>query len=351
MDNIDFSKGQAAFISYQSPAWHGWGKVFNKAITIEQALTDSGLAFYVQKSPNIHRIPVIGRPDEYTDIQSTTSFFTYRTDTGNVLGARLGPDYTVYQNTAALSIVDELLKTKKVSIETVGALYEGRKIFTCLKLHAPLKVGASDEIDQYVLLANSHDGSMAITAMPTNVRVVCANTLSAALAGAQPSHKIRHTANAETRVKEAFQIMGLLEGNSKANSAAYNAMKCNVLTKQEFFDYIGNIFMTPEEIAGLQKGENILTTRKKNIISDVIEFAETGIGQREALGNNLNMWYAYNAVTGYLTGKKYSSLDDRFESMMFGDSSQKIRNAGNLALTPNSIQPLKRSASKGLNYN
>lgn len=343
---IDHSKGKAAFISYQAPAWHGLGKVFNQEISIEEALKESGLDFHVDKLPNIHRL------GNGLDIVSDSSFFTVRTDVQKVLGTRLGPDYTVYQNLQALDIVDELLKTKKVIIETVGAIDDGRKVFTCLKLNDPIVVDGSDEVLQYLLLANSHDGSLAITAMPTNVRVVCNNTLSAALAGAKGAHKIRHTRNAADRVKEAFAIMGLLEDNSKANSAAYNAMKANSLTKQEFFDYIGNIFITTEEIGKLHQGDkDALSTNKKNTISKVFDYAETGVGQREALGNGLNMWYAYNAVTGFLTSDTYKSADARFNSLILGDSAKKISTAGELALQPHNIRPLKATSGAGLNFN
>jgi len=146
----------------------------------------------------------------------------------------------------------------------------------------------------------------------------------------------------------------MLEDNSKANSAAYNAMKHNGLSKEEFFDYIGNIFITPDEIAGLQKGEkDVLSKRKENVIGEVLEFAQTGIGQAEALGNSLNMWYAYNAVTGYLTSKPYKTKDDRFESLMIGDGAKKIAAAGDLALQPQNIRPLRASATKiaGMNQN
>jgi phage/plasmid-like protein (TIGR03299 family) len=337
---LDFSQGKAGFISYNQPAWHGLGLVFNRPLTIEDALNDAGLNFDVTKHPNVHRLP------DGSEIVSNDSFFTLRNDVNKVLGTRLGKDYTVYQNNDALAIVDELLGTGKCSIETAGSLDEGRRVFTCLKLNQPLVIGANDEIKQYILLANSHDGSLSITAMATNVRVVCNNTLSAALSRSKgaASHKIRHTANAQDRVKEAFQIMGLIEQASKTNEAAYNAMKCNKISKEEFFNYIGNIFMTDEEINGLQKGKtDVLSTRKKNILEGVLNYAEVGIGQREALDKgNLNMWYAYNSVTGYLTSKKYSSKDDRFNSLLLGDGATKIKDAGLLALQPDKIRPIKQ---------
>lgn len=269
-----------------------------------------------------------------------------------MLGTKLGSVYTVYQNTEALIVVDEMLKTGKVKIETAGSLDGGRRVFVLLKLDTPILVGPKDAIMQYVLLANGHDGTLSIVAMPTNVRVVCDNTLSAALQGSKPEHKIRHTTNAKDRVKEAFEIMGLLEKTSKHNSAAYNAMKHNTITKQEFFDYIGNIFIGAEDIAKLQAGDKeALSTRTKNVISEVLEYSETGPGQSLALGNDLNMWYSYNAVTGYLTSKEYKNKDDRFDSLIFGDSAKKIKAAGDLALQPHNIKPLKKTATAGLGLN
>lgn len=342
---IDFSKGKAAFISYSKPAWHGLGKTFDTEITIENALVDAGLNFDVVKRPNIHAL------SNGIDEISTTSFFTERTDVNKVLGTRLGVDYTVYQNIEALALVDEMVKTKMVTIETVGAIDEGRKVFACLKLTSPIIVGTNDEVDQYVLLANSHDGSLAITAMPTNIRVVCNNTLSAALSGGKGVHKIRHTKNAHDRVKEAFEILGLLNDNSKVNAAAYNAMQNTIIKQEDFFNYIGNIFLSPEEISDLQKGKSdVLSTRKRNVLSDVINFANNGIGQNEARNNGkLNMWFALNAVTGYLTVKPYKNGSDRFESLMLGDSAKKIQAATRFALHPDEIQPTKAKDIVSLN--
>lgn len=342
---IDFSKGRAAYVGYQKPAWHNLGTTQVELLTLEDCLNHGGLDFHVVKAPNHHLINGIYH-------QSDTSFFTYRTDVNTVLGSKLGSDYTVFQNRDALAIVDDLLKSGKVIIETAASLDEGKKVFICMRIKDTITVGSNDVIEQYVLIVLSHDGTMSIIAMPTNVRVVCNNTMSVAVAGAKREHKIRHTANAAARVKEAFTILGLLEGNQKVVEEAYNAMRCNVLSKAEFFDYIGNVFMTPEEIAELQKGnKEVLSTRKKHIIENVLEYAETGVGQREALGTNgeLNSWFAYNAVTGFLSSKDYKNETDRFNSLLMGNSAEKIKTASDLALFPQNIKSLKQSNTYSLN--
>lgn len=347
---IDNSKGFNAFVAYQQPAWHGLGEIFTEPLTTIQALQRGGLDYPVIKLPNIHILP------NNEEVISEDSFFTCRTDVNKVLGSRLGKDYEVMQNVEALNVVDEILQSGRATIETAGAISDGKKVFICLRVNKDIIVTPDDVVKQYVLIANSHDGSMAITATPTNIRVVCNNTLSAALRGANGAIKIRHTVNANVRLQEAAKVLNLISRNTEVNAENYNRMKSTVISKADMMNYFGNIFCTPAEISDLQSGKKsgeVLSTRKQNILTDVLNFSNRGIGQAAALNgkDGLNMWFAYNAVTGYITGKKYSSKDDRANSMLFGSAAATIQDAGVLALTPEKIQPLHKMNLNGLNLN
>lgn len=345
---IDNSKGFNAFISFAQPAWHGLGQILTDAISTEDALNKGGLDYPVIKLPNIHLLP------DGREIISEDSFFTVRTDVNKVLGSRLGKDYEVLQNIEALNVVDEILQAGTATIETAGAIDEGRRAFICLKVNNNIVIGSNDEVKQYILIANSHDGSLAITAMPTNVRVVCNNTLSAALRG-KGAIKIRHTGNAKDRLSEAAKILGLIKDNTGINTDVYNKMAQTVISKEMMFDYFGSVFMTDVEIAALQAGKitgDVLSTRKQNIIAEVLNFANVGQGQAMAMkGNEHTLWSAYNAVTGYATRKKYSSADDRANSMLFGSTGELIQKAGILAANPAKIQTVKQTKFTGLNLN
>lgn len=349
---IDNSKGFNAFVSFQKPAWHGLGTILNNPLTTLEALEQGGLDFNVLKMPNIHTM--FSEQGEEIEIISSESFFTYRTDCNKILGSRLGKDYAVLQNVDALNIVDEILQAGKATIETAGAINEGRKVFVCLRATDSINVGQNDKVEQFILIATSHDGSMSITATPTNVRVVCNNTLTAALAGAKGAIKIRHTANAQSRLYEATKVLNLISGNTAINEDNYNKMKNIEISKAEMFAYFGNIFCTADEIKALQEGNNpkvVLSTRKQNILGEVASFSNSGIGQSLANNGGLNMWGAYNAVTGYLTGKKYKNANDRADNLLFGGGADIIRDAGVLALSPSKIQPLHKINFTGLNMN
>jgi len=345
---IDNSKGFNAFAHIGATAWHGLGVKLD-AMTAADALEKAGLDYQVLKMPNIHLIneePII----------SDDSFFTYRTDVNKILGSRLGKDYAVMQNVEALNIVDEILQSGKATIETAGAIDEGRKCFICLKLNSVIKIGNDDITEQFLVIANSHDGSLAVTAKFTNVRVVCNNTLCAALGSKSGQvYKFRHTSTAAARMQDAMKVIKLIDSNTQVNESNYQQMFDNLINPTQYKDYISNVFMTGEEITKLRNGSkynDVISTRKDNIIKDVLNFARNGAGQEMSLNNGqLNTWNAYNAVTGYVSRKSFTSYDDRANSMLFGTSANLVEDAGILALEPAKIVSLAKIVNLNQNFN
>src|SRR5678815_4941219 len=87
--------------------------------------------------------------------------------------------------------------------------------------------------DRYLFLTTSHDGTESITIAFTPVRIVCNNTLNAALANCSNVLKIRHTSNAEQQLKEAHKIMGMVNTLSPMMEQAFNQWaKINMSDKE-----------------------------------------------------------------------------------------------------------------------
>lgn len=343
---LDFQTGSAAFVSLKSEAWHGLGKVVETEMTVAEALKFAHLDFQVEKAPNIHRLP------DGREIISDKSFFTYRTDTNFVLGDRLGDSYQVVQNEEALGVVDALV-SEGLIVETAGAIRDGRTVFMCCRLPENLIIGSNDQVKQYLIIATGHDGNTPILAYFSNVRVVCNNTLQLSFRDATKKHSIRHTRSAADKLNEALKLMGLAAKNQAAASAQYNHLAEMTMGGTKFWDYVGNVFFTDAEIKSLQAGKTpkeVISTRKTNIVNDVIAFAQRGIGQAEAVpGSN---WWAYNAVTGYYThSKKFESADTRMESLLWGSAADTMERALVLASQPEKIQPLRQVAATAFNMN
>jgi phage/plasmid-like protein (TIGR03299 family) len=133
-----------------------------------------------------------------------------REDTGAVLGI-VSDEYEVVDNRDAFRFLDALIESE-LHFETAGSLWGGRRVWVLARLPEYVELGG-DQSASYVYVANSHDGSMAVTAAPTPIRIVCANTLGAALrqaehgASAQRTFRFRHTGNLQAKFAEARQVL------------------------------------------------------------------------------------------------------------------------------------------------
>src|SRR5262249_13689107 len=67
------------------------------------------------------------------------------------------------------------------TLETAGSLAGGSRVWVLARLNrTPMVVAPGDEVVKFLLLSNSHDGSLAVRVGFTPVRVVCNNTLTLA---------------------------------------------------------------------------------------------------------------------------------------------------------------------------
>lgn len=343
---LDFSRGTAAFFSYKQPAWHGLGQVPTAPVTtIQEALKLGQLDYTVEKYPNIHRLPT-GQ-----DITSESSFFTLRTDTNGILGDKLGAQYIPVQNAEALSVVEGLV-TEGCTIQTAGALSGGARAFICVQLPESIRVNGTDEVRQFAVVACGHDGSMGILAYFSNTRVVCNNTLQASFADAVQKRSIRHTASAKGKIEEAGKLMQIAAKNKQTVQRGYQQLADTDILQQQFFDYVGNLFFSEAEIKEMRTGKKaaeVCSTRKLNVVRDVLKYYETGVGQSDIKGT---MWGAYNSITGYYSNvKKYETPEARMDGLLFESGAQVMQKALTLASNPAQILPLRAVPVHTFNYN
>src|ERR1700744_5752634 len=196
--NYNNDNNEYSFFSVKERAWHGLGKIVEQYPTSAEAIKFAGLDYRVEKRPLFTYDTENHTGDPETDIlipeiKVPNYFATSRTDTEQVLGV-VGKDYEIVQNVNAFEFFDAIVGGGDgILYETAGALGNGERIFITAKLPDYIKVGRNDLIAQYLFLTTSHDGYGSITAAFTPVRVVCENTLNAALRNHSNSIKIRHT--------------------------------------------------------------------------------------------------------------------------------------------------------------
>ena len=203
-----------SFASFREPAWHGLGTVFNEEVTTREMLELANLHDWNVRLEEVE-IPAGFNSDKtYNYVARTNPFDRTQTDILGVVGER----YRILQNEELFDFGDALLHGGG-RWETAGSIKGGRQVFGSLALERETVLdpsGVSDKVNTYLLVNTSHDGSIAIQASVTPVRVVCANTLNLALGSGvgrnrqiKQSFKIRHTQTAQGKIQAAREALGL----------------------------------------------------------------------------------------------------------------------------------------------
>ena len=329
------STGKHAFFSVNQKAWHCLGQILDQYPTSAEALKYAGLDYKVEKRRlfTYDNDNQFGNADLLIPKLEVPHFYaTVRTDTEAILGV-VGKDYQIVQNVDAFSFFDAIVGDAGIQYETAGALGKGERIFITAKLPNYIQVGKSDLIEQYLFLTTSHDGLGSITAAFTPVRIVCCNTLNAALKNNSHSIKIRHTHNAKERLEQAHKVMGITNLLAGQLDALFNKWAKVQITDGEVKKLI-QLAMAPnkEVLQNIQMGkEDALSTCFKNICDHAFAYAMTNPTQQGETTKG-TLFGAYNAVTGYFQNvRRYKSEEAKLKSQLLGGTAQsKVQKAFDL---------------------
>jgi phage/plasmid-like protein (TIGR03299 family) len=326
-DNINIVNGKAAFFTAKQPAWHGLGTVTENALTAEQAIKIAKLDFNVVKAPNYAKVS-----DKW--IKNPTSFSTVRTDTNQILGT-VGNIYKVVQNTEAFDFFTDFTTKEATIFETAGALGNGETIFITAKIPKILVIGKNDEVEEYLVLSNSHDGSGKIKVLFTPIRVVCNNTLNMALSNYRMKVEIKHTNSVTEKLKAASNLLGIHKTSMENRQLIFNLLSNSKVEDKLVYDFINYCFLTKEEtyLVAMNNGSPFtvdeISTKKKNIIHSVRNYYHTGPGQDMDTAKG-TAWGAINAITGYYQNvKNYVNDSDKLLDIIDGTASTKVNAAYN----------------------
>lgn len=220
-------------VTVREPAWHSLGVNFadRDGLTVSEALTAAHQDFTVRK------VAVRTTGDDISGpVVVPATFATVRehplTGETNVLGT-VSNRYTLLQNRDAFELGQHLVNDYGANIVSAGGLFDDRRTFVTLRLPEDLVIGP-DLHQVFLTLLNSHDGSTALSAAVTPVRVVCANTARAALRQARYQWTARHTAGLSNRVDEARRTLHLVSEHTTALRATGEQLLTQRFTTAEF---------------------------------------------------------------------------------------------------------------------
>jgi phage/plasmid-like protein (TIGR03299 family) len=195
-------------------AWHGLGTVVEGAPNPFAALRIAKMEWNVLESESM----VCGfdlDSQEPQRISTDSHKMLVRSDDYSILGV-VGSSYSPVQNSTLAELAWAFRRAgedRGVEVESAGTIQGGRRVWMLLRAPTIDMTGLEDFASPYLMIANSHDGTMAMRVIPTSVRVVCSNTFHSAIDAAKNGWCFRHTHNISARVEELQTDISRWYGN------------------------------------------------------------------------------------------------------------------------------------------
>ena len=169
--------------------WHGLGNQLPAKQPIEVWMDRAGMNWTIEEAPVQYVVSQSGPLSEICSFEDQKVLF--RSDTKAALSV-VGNRYHVVQPREVLEFYRDLTEVSGFELETAGVLKAGKKFWALARTGQETTLKGTDTVTGYLLLATSCDGTLATTATPTTVRVVCNNTLTIAVNGASSAIKVPH---------------------------------------------------------------------------------------------------------------------------------------------------------------
>lgn len=330
--------------------------------TSEEVMEKANLNWEVAKCEVYSKFPVeedvMNKQDIYTEhhfmahdenltpalyAKIPNGYATYRKDYGIPLGI-VKERYTPVQNIEAFQFFDDAIGKNGAIWQTAGFFGMGERIFVSAKLPNTIEV-KGDPVDSYLVFTNSHDGSSGVKILFTPIRIICLNTLNAAIRNTDNYVSFRHTRSVHESISTAKEILGICNVISDNLKEAYTEMAKITIKDDKFQQLVGELILSQNEIDKLKEGGYTIksifnrnynalefaniSTQKFKALTNIEYYYHNGIGQKEIEGTG---WGVYNALTGYYSNMENNEGTKRLDTLLYGDRSRKIQLFGETIL-------------------
>ncbi len=298
---IDTTTGRAAMAYAGKTPWHGLGQSLTAGATIEDWTREAGLAYTVKESPVLFRTDAASEPEVFTGRK-----VLHRSDTGGAL-AVVSDGYHVVQPAEVMGFFEKLVQLGGFQLETAGALSHGKRVWALASVGAGADVVDGDTVKPYLLLGTSYDGTMATVAKFTTIRVVCNNTITAAVADQSAAVRVLHSERFDAdRVRLE---LGIVADNWERFLVQSRKLAAVPMADTEADQFV-QALLEPYHSGRLDVNE----TRAYKRIMDLFV-------NNKSIGHELagrTRWGMLNAVTELVDHERGRSDNTRLESAWFG---------------------------------
>jgi phage/plasmid-like protein (TIGR03299 family) len=332
MHNIDMTNGRAnmAFAGSRKDIWHSLGQQMQPGMSIEEWARAAGLDWHVEKALAYADVPGHGM------VGVKGARHVVRMDTGHPLGY-VSDRYQPVQPSQMLDWFGQYIEVDdRFQLDVAGSLKSGEIIWATATYTDDLTV-AGDRHQARLLMTTTFDGTGATINKGTMTRVVCNNTLNAAL-GADKQAVIKTRHNTKFDAKKVGEELATIASSFDTYKAIGDAMGRVHLANEQIFKFFKAMLDIPFDA----KGDEI-STRKMNQFQDLVE----AYGATAHETDPGTAWCALNAVTRYIDhdrstrAGKGDQTEARFLSSQFGSGAQMKDKAVSMLCEMSDIDLLK----------
>jgi phage/plasmid-like protein (TIGR03299 family) len=273
--------GDVEFFSAVTKGWHQLGQTTEAKVTAAEAIKVAKLDWEVEQVPCLHQ----GIDGEL--LQVPDNYIVRRKDTLAPLSV-MSSRYTPIQNQEVFDFADSIIGEGQAVWDTAGSLAGGRKIFMQVELEGKLFLNSNpdDTTVKKILFISSHDGSKALQGMITPYRVVCQNSMNAALRNHTNAFKVFHRKNYQSKKDEAAKVLELAHAYFDDLQVVMNQLAESEVTTSYVDGFIGALLPASREE---------VPTRTENRRNELVNLFQNGRGN-----NGRTKWDLFNAVTEYV---------------------------------------------------
>jgi len=289
--------------------WHNLGNQLPAKQSIEVWAEKAGMNWTICETPvryMAEQAGALGSIMSYEDQK-----VLYRSDSKAPLSV-VSERYQVVQPKEVLEFYRDLSEVSGFELETAGVLKEGKKFWALAKTGKETALKGGDLVKGYLLLATSCDGTLATTATPTTVRVVCNNTLAVALNGATSAIKVPHSTAFDAQAVK--RQLGVAVSQWDSFMYRMKTLSERKVKTHESMNYFLKVLCQPD----LQIDANARLTNERALKKVQALFDGNGRGAELSAASG-TAWGMLCAITEYVDHERRArSAEYRLDSAWFG---------------------------------
>lgn len=312
---MDGVEAAMAYLASDGVPWHGLGNALQPGAGLETWTKQAGFNYTIEKSPIEYEFTV--QDADLGEIKQVLPFpgrvALHRSDTGHPFSI-VSNRYKEVQPAEIMDFFAKWCEAGDMQMRTAGVLGQGQVYWALASIGESFDInglpdGTADHVDTFVLLTTSCDKSMATTCKICFIRVVCRNTLNAALRSKNGERMIKVPHSTKFDPDLVKREMGLVHETVQNHVGQMRKLHTVSLDDGQAVRFFLELVKSPEEKAT----GKVDITKHGRYLNRFWDSYKTAPGAEDTL------WGAVNGVTHAVDfNQSTRSADTRLRSAWFG---------------------------------